>query len=63
MRQTVDSCHKTITNQTLSGHMFGGQVVIPITGNNGAVGAQVVGSGGGPDTTLNQILGPVIFTG
>jgi len=63
IRQTVDSCHKTITNQTLPGHMFGGQVVITITGNNGAVGAQVVGSGVGPETTLNQILGPVIFTG
>ncbi len=63
IRQTVDSCNKTITNRTLPGHVFGGQVVITITENNGAVGAQVVGSGYGPNAELNQMLGPVIFTG
>jgi hypothetical protein len=61
IRQTVDRCKNTITNTTLPGHIFGGQVVINIVENNGFVGAQIVGSGDGPNAALNQVLGPLIF--
>jgi hypothetical protein len=33
-----------------------------ITDQNGAVGAQFVGAGNGPNATLNQYIGPVIFS-
>lgn len=63
IHQTVDPCHYTITNQTLPGHFFGGQVSIAITEQNGVIGAQVTGSGIGPHSEDNQIFGPVIFEG
>lgn len=63
IRQTVDSCNYKITNKTLPGHMFGGQVEISITEMNGAVGAEVVGSGYGPNAFWNQLFGPPIFEG
>lgn len=62
IRQTVDPCNKTITNVTLPGHVFGGSLVISITDQNGVVGAQFVGAGNGPNATLNQYIGPVIFS-
>jgi RHS repeat-associated protein len=61
IRQTVDPCHLTITNVTLPGHVFGGQVQITITSENGTIGAEVVGSGSGPKAALNQEVGPAIF--
>jgi hypothetical protein len=62
IRQTVDPNTLTITNETLPGHIFGGQVTISIINDSGAVGAQIVGSGIGPNAELNQIMGPAIFT-
>jgi len=51
----------TITNVTLPGHIFGGSVTITITTTNGVVGADIVGTGVGPNAELNQLLGPEIF--
>ena len=61
INQTVDECNKTITNTTLPGHTFGGSVTISILQKNGVVGAQIVGTGVGPNAVSNQILGPLIF--
>jgi RHS repeat-associated protein len=59
--QTVDTCKMTITNVALPGHVFGGQVVISITNNNGVIGEQVEGGGVGPNATINKLVGPPIF--
>jgi uncharacterized protein RhaS with RHS repeats len=59
--QTVDPSKCTITNTTRPGHVFGGQVVITVVQNNGVVSANVVGTGYGPNATLNQWVGPPIF--
>jgi hypothetical protein len=40
-----------------------GQVKITITTENGTLGADVVGSGSGPDAWVNQEVGPGIFQG
>ncbi|MEO6690491.1 MAG: hypothetical protein ABIS07_08735 [Dokdonella sp.] len=61
INQTVDPCEKTIINQTLPGHMFGGSVTISIQQINGVVGAQIIGTGLGPNPVTNQIMGPIIF--
>ena len=53
----------TITNVTKPGHLFGGSVNISIQTRNGVVGAQVVGTGLGPNPVMNQLMGPVIFEG
>lgn len=61
INQTVDPCAKTIKNVTLPGHLFGGSVTISILQKNGVVGAQVVGTGLGPNPVTNQLMGPEIF--
>ncbi|WP_429002581.1 RHS repeat-associated core domain-containing protein [Xanthomonas fragariae] len=61
IRQTVDPCKQTITNQTLPGHQFGGSVTISVQQRNGVVGAQIVGTGVGPNPIMNQLMGPAIF--
>jgi hypothetical protein len=61
IRQTVDPATMTITNVTLPGHVFGGQVQILITNSNGVSGVQIQGSGAGPNAALNQFAGPIIF--
>jgi hypothetical protein len=48
---------------TLPGHLFGGSVNISIVDKNGVVGAQIIGTGLGPNPILNQIMGPMIFEG
>jgi len=63
INQTVDPCGMTITNVTKPGHLFGGSVNISIQARNGVVGAQVVGTGLGPNPIMNQLMGPVIFEG
>lgn len=63
INQTVDPCKMTITNVTKPGHLFGGSVNISIQTRNGVVGAQVVGTGLGPNPVMNQLMGPVIFEG
>lgn len=47
----------TIRQQTKGTDLFSS-----ITDQNGAVGAQFVGAGNGPNATLNQYIGPVIFS-
>lgn len=59
--QTVDSCEMTIKNETRPGHLFGGSVTISIQQRNGVTGAQIVGTGLGPNPIMNQLMGPVIF--
>jgi hypothetical protein len=61
INQTVDPCKMTIKNVTLSGHLFGGSVTISILQENGVIGAQVVGTGLGPNPIMNQLMGPAIF--
>jgi uncharacterized protein RhaS with RHS repeats len=61
INQTVDPCEQTITNQTFPGYQFGGSVTISIQQRNGAVGAQIVGTGIGPNPIMNQLMGPMIF--
>lgn len=61
IRQTVDPRSRTITNVTLPGHFFGGQVQISVTYRNGVSSASIVGSGIGPHAELNQIFGPQIY--
>ena len=61
INQTVDACKSTITNKTLPGHTFGGSVTISILQKDGVVGAQVVGTGVGPNPITNQIAGTMIF--
>lgn len=61
INQTVDSCEQAITNVALPGHQFGGQVAISIQQRNGVVGAQIVGSGVGPNPIMNQLMGSMIF--
>jgi hypothetical protein len=63
IKQTVDPNAMTITNETLPGHLFGGQVVISFSTENSVTSVNIVGSGIGPNAELNQILGPEIFTG
>jgi hypothetical protein len=60
--QTVDPDAMTITNVTQPGHIFGGQVQIGFSTSNGVTSVNIVGSGIGPNSELNQILGPEIFT-
>ena len=61
INQTVDPCAKTIKNTTRPGHLFGGSVTISIQQRNGMVGAQIVGTGLGPNPIMNQLMGPAIF--
>jgi hypothetical protein len=63
IKQTVDPNAMTITNETLPGHFFGGQVVISFSTENSVTSVNIVGSGIGPNAEINQILGPEIFTG
>ena len=63
IKQTVDPCRQTIVNETLTGHLFGGSVTISILQENGVIGAQIVGTGLGPNPVTNQLMGPVIFEG
>ncbi len=56
--QTVDPDAMTITNTTLPGHFFGGQVQI----SNRVTGVNIIGSGIGPNAEINQIFGPENFT-
>jgi hypothetical protein len=61
--QTVDPDAMTITNETLDGHFFGGQVQMSFSSSNGVTSVNIVGSGFGPNAGLNQFFGPEIFTG
>ncbi|WP_326937876.1 RHS repeat-associated core domain-containing protein, partial [Frateuria sp. Soil773] len=61
INQTVDPCKRTIANVTLPGHLFGGSVTISIIQQNGVIGAQIIGTGIGPNPILNQLTGPLIF--
>jgi len=61
--QTVDPNAMTITNVTQPGHFFGGQVQIGFSTSNGVTSVNIVGSGIGPNSEINQIFGPEIFTG
>jgi hypothetical protein len=61
--QTVDPDAMTITNVTQDGHFFGGQVQISFSSSNGVTSVNIVGQGIGPNSELNQIFGPQIFTG
>lgn len=51
----------TITNTTLPGHFFDGQVQISFDTSNGVTGVNIVGSRIGPNAEINQIFGPEIF--
>jgi RHS repeat-associated protein len=62
IRQIVNQCDKAITNETLPGHIFGGSVTISIIENNGVVGAQIVGTGTGPNAIGNQLGGPLLIS-
>jgi len=61
--QTVDPRARTIKNVAAPGHSFGGKVEISVYSNDGISFVRVHGSGFGPNSTLNQIFGPVIFSG
>jgi len=59
--QIVDVKNMTIENIAQPGHVFGGKVKISMETRNGVVGARIKGSGVGPNSGWNQILGPKIF--
>ncbi|WP_235430174.1 RHS repeat domain-containing protein, partial [Xanthomonas albilineans] len=61
INQTVDPCSKTIVNVALPGHQFGGSVTISIQERDDVIGAQIVGTGIGPNPIVNQLMGPIIF--
>ncbi|MEO5493353.1 MAG: RHS repeat-associated core domain-containing protein, partial [Sphingomonas sp.] len=60
--QFVDVKNRTITNTTYGRHIFGGSVQLTVRYDGGFTIVHVRGRGPGSNATLNQIMGPVIFT-